>query len=45
MAVCYRPVIELPLTALAPGEFLIEIVARSEGQQPVSDVIAFRVGS
>ena len=42
---CQRPVIDLPLTALAPGEYLIQIAATSEGQQPVADLIAFRLRS
>jgi len=35
--------IEIPLAALAPGEYLLEVSAKSEGHQPVTDLIAFRV--
>jgi VWFA-related protein len=41
-----RPyLIDLPLAALAPGEYLLEIVAASEGEHPVKELIALRVGS
>jgi VWFA-related protein len=42
---CDRPVIDLPLAAVAPGEYLIRIAAASEGREPVTELIAFRVGS
>jgi VWFA-related protein len=35
--------IEIPLAALAPGEYLLELSATSEGLQPITDLIAFRV--
>jgi VWFA-related protein len=37
--------IDLPLANLAAGQYLLEITANAEGQQPVSELIAFRVGS
>ena len=36
--------IELPLSALAAGEYLIELNARSEGGSSAQELIAFRVG-
>jgi hypothetical protein len=40
-----RPhVIDLPLASLAPGEYLLEIGAATEGQSPVTELIPFRVG-
>jgi VWFA-related protein len=35
--------IDLPLSALAPGEYLLEVSAAVEGQKPVTELIAFRV--
>ena len=35
--------IDLPLAAFAPGEYLLEISGAAEGQQPVTELIAFRV--
>jgi hypothetical protein len=35
--------IDLPLSALAPGEYLLELSAAAEGQQPAVELIAFRV--
>jgi VWFA-related protein len=35
--------IDLPLSALAPGEYLLELTASVEGQKPVTELIAFRV--
>jgi hypothetical protein len=37
-------VIDLPLASLAQGEYLLEIVAASEGQAPATELIAFRLG-
>ena len=36
--------IDLPLASLAPGEYLLELTAASEGQQPASQLIPFRLG-
>ncbi len=38
-------IIDLPLAALAPGEYLLELSASSEGLKPATELIAFRVGS
>jgi VWFA-related protein len=38
-------VVDLPLSSLAPGEYLVELAASVEGQAPVTELIAFRVGS
>ena len=35
--------IDLPLSAFAPGEYLLELSGATEGQPPVTDLIAFRV--
>jgi VWFA-related protein len=35
--------IDLPLSAFAPGEYLLELSAASDGQKPVAELIAFRV--
>ena len=35
--------IDLPLSAFAPGEYLLELSGTIEGQQPVTELIAFRV--
>ncbi len=37
--------IDLPLASLAPGQYLIEITANSEGHKPVSELVAFRLTS
>ncbi len=37
--------IDLPLANLAAGQYLLEITANSEGHKPVSELVAFRVGS
>ena len=37
--------IDLPLANLAAGQYLLEITANAEGQKPVSELLAFRVGS
>jgi hypothetical protein len=37
--------IDFPLASLAPGQYLLEIRATSEGQKPASELIAFRLGS
>ncbi len=37
--------IDLPLANLAAGQYLLEVTAAAEGQKPVSELIAFRVGS
>jgi hypothetical protein len=36
-------VIDLPLASLAQGEYLLEIVAATDGQKPATELIAFRV--
>jgi VWFA-related protein len=37
--------IDFPLASLAPGQYLLEITATSEGQKAVSELVAFRLGS
>jgi VWFA-related protein len=37
--------IDLPLANLAAGQYLLEISAAAEGQKPVTELIAFRIGS
>ena len=37
--------IDLPLASLAPGQYLLEITATAEGQKPVTELVAFRLGS
>lgn len=37
--------VDLPLAPFAAGQYLLEITARSEGHQPVSELVAFRLGS
>jgi VWFA-related protein len=37
--------IDFPLANLAAGQYLLEITATSEGHKPVSELVAFRVGS
>jgi VWFA-related protein len=36
--------IDLPLSNIAPGQYLLEISAAAEGHQPVSELVAFRIG-
>jgi VWFA-related protein len=35
--------IDLPLAAFAPGEYLLEVSGAADGQEPVTELIAFRV--
>jgi VWFA-related protein len=35
--------VDLPLAAFAPGEYLLELNGATDGQQPVTELIAFRV--
>jgi VWFA-related protein len=35
--------IDLPLSAFAPGEYLMELSGATDGQQPITELIAFRV--
>ncbi|HEX6217150.1 MAG TPA: VWA domain-containing protein [Vicinamibacterales bacterium] len=37
--------IDLPLANLAAGQYLLEITANAEGQKPVTELVAFRLGS
>jgi hypothetical protein len=37
------PLIDLSLAALAPSEYILELSAAAEGQQPLKELIAFRV--
>ena len=37
--------IDLPLANLAAGQYLIELTGNAEGQKPVTELVAFRVGS
>jgi VWFA-related protein len=37
--------IDLPLSNLAAGQYLLEITGTSEGHKPVSELVAFRVGT
>jgi VWFA-related protein len=37
--------IDLPLANLAAGQYLLEITAAAEGHKPVTELIAFRLGS
>jgi hypothetical protein len=37
--------IDLPLANLAAGQYLLEITANAEGQKPVTELVAFRVGT
>ena len=37
--------IDLPLANLAAGQYLLEITANAEGHKPVSELMAFRLGS
>jgi hypothetical protein len=35
--------VDLPLSSLAPGEYLLEISAAVQGQKPKTELVAFRV--
>jgi hypothetical protein len=35
--------VDLPLSSLAPGEYLLEVSASAEGQDPKTELVAFRV--
>jgi VWFA-related protein len=37
--------VDLPLASLAAGQYLLQLTATSEGQKPVSELVAFRLGS
>jgi hypothetical protein len=37
--------IDLPLANLAAGQYLLELTGNAEGQKPVTELVAFRVGS
>ncbi len=37
--------LDFQLASLAPGQYLLEITGASEGQKPVSELLAFRLGS
>jgi hypothetical protein len=37
--------VDLPLSSLAVGEYVVEFSATVEGQQPVTELIAFRITS
>jgi VWFA-related protein len=37
--------IDLPLANLAAGQYLLELTASAEGHKPVSELVAFRVGT
>ncbi len=37
--------IDLPLSNFAPGEYLLEVAAAADGQQPVTELIAFKIGT
>ncbi|HWI18558.1 MAG TPA: hypothetical protein VNT81_12475, partial [Vicinamibacterales bacterium] len=37
--------LDLPLSSLAAGQYLLQITANSEGHKPVSELVAFRLGS
>jgi hypothetical protein len=37
--------VDLPLANLAAGQYLLEVSAGSEGHQPVSELVAFRLSS
>ena len=38
-------VFDLPLASFAAGQYLIELTATGEGQKPVTELLAFRIGS
>ena len=37
--------IDFALASLAPGQYLLEITGNSEGHKPVTELVAFRLGS
>jgi VWFA-related protein len=37
--------VDLPLSSLPPGEYLLELAASAEGHQAVTELVAFKVGS
>ena len=37
--------IELPLASYAPGQYLLEITGTAEGHKPVTELVAFRIGT
>ena len=37
--------IDLPLASLAPGEYLLELTATIEGQEPATQLVPFRIGA
>ncbi len=37
--------IDLPLSSLAPGEYLLEVATAAEGQPPVAELVAFKIGT
>ena len=37
--------IDLPLASYAAGQYLLELTANSEGHKPVTELVAFRIGS
>jgi VWFA-related protein len=40
-----QEMIDLPLANFAAGQYLLEITATAEGQKPVTELLAFRLGS
>ena len=38
-----QALVDLPLSSLAVGEYLLEVSAATEGQQPSTELVAFRV--
>jgi VWFA-related protein len=38
-------VFDLPLSSFAAGQYLLEITATTEGHKPVTELVAFRIGS
>jgi hypothetical protein len=37
--------IDLPLSSYAAGQYLLELSANAEGHKPVTELVAFRLGS
>jgi hypothetical protein len=37
--------IDFALASLAPGQYLLEITGTSEGHKPVTELVAFKLGS
>ncbi len=37
--------IDLPLASFAAGQYLLELTGNAEGQKPVTELVAFRLGS